>query len=102
MLDKLNLDVTMTKEAYREEIKPLKERLAVLQHEVKNNGLPVMVIFEGWSAAGKAASGSCGGALVRGAHGSAARKRECRRRAGGAHRAHRPPKRVGNAGHAPP
>ncbi|NLW77914.1 MAG: phosphate--AMP phosphotransferase [Ruminococcaceae bacterium] len=53
MLDKLNLDVTMTKEAYREEIKPLKERLAVLQHEVKNNGLPVMVIFEGWSAAGK-------------------------------------------------
>ncbi len=53
MLDDVNLDVSMDKKQYKAKVGPLKERLSVLQHEVKNNGLPVMILFEGWTTAGK-------------------------------------------------
>jgi len=53
MLDKVNLDARLPDEAYRDEIKALRKRLSVLQFEVKDNALPVIIIFEGWSAAGK-------------------------------------------------
>ncbi len=43
----------MTKEAYKAETEPLRQRLSELQHDVKNSGLPVIVLFEGWAAAGK-------------------------------------------------
>lgn len=53
MLEKADLGKSMDKETYKREIAPLKERLSVLQHQVKNAGLPVMILFEGWNAAGK-------------------------------------------------
>ncbi len=53
MLENVNLDASMGKEQYKTEAGPLKERLSVLQHEVKNNSLPVVILFEGWNTAGK-------------------------------------------------
>lgn len=53
MLDTADLSKKMPKNEYDANITPLKERLSVLQHEVKASKLPVIVVFEGWSAAGK-------------------------------------------------
>ncbi len=40
-------------EDWKDEIKPAQERLADYQMKIKEAKLPVMVIFEGWGAAGK-------------------------------------------------
>jgi len=53
MLETINLDSQLSKDAYRDGIKCLRDRLSALQHDVKDGGLPVIIIFEGWSAAGK-------------------------------------------------
>ncbi len=42
-----------SKEDFRLETEPLKEKLSALQHRVKEQNLPVLIVFEGWSAAGK-------------------------------------------------
>ena len=53
MLETVNLDARLTKDEYNDKIKKLRNKLSELQHAVKDKGLPVIVIFEGWSAAGK-------------------------------------------------
>ncbi len=53
MLKNICLDVSMDKETYKQDVKPLREELSVLQHKVKDSGLPVMILFEGFSTAGK-------------------------------------------------
>ena len=53
MLEKADLAKTMSKEEYKKIIGPLKDSLSTLQHEVKNSGLPVMLVFEGWETSGK-------------------------------------------------
>jgi polyphosphate:AMP phosphotransferase len=53
MLEKINLDVTVKKEIYRPVKAELSEKLSKLQRQVKDLGIPVMIIFEGWDAAGK-------------------------------------------------
>ena len=55
MLDSINLDTDTAKDKDRDfkAISAHKKRLSVLQHDVKDIGLPVIIIFEGWSAAGK-------------------------------------------------
>ena len=53
MLETVNLDARLSKDEYNEKIKKFRNKLSTLQHEVKDRGLPVIVIFEGWSAAGK-------------------------------------------------
>ncbi len=53
MLETVDLSKIMLKEEYKAEMDPLKETLGNLQHEVRNAGLPVMIIFEGWNTAGK-------------------------------------------------
>ena len=53
ILKTVDLCARLSKSEYRDEIKVLRNQLSALQHEVKNCGLPVIVIFEGWSAAGK-------------------------------------------------
>ncbi len=53
MLETANMTRVMLKEEYQTEIAPLKEKLSCLQHRVKDEKLPVLVIFEGWGAAGK-------------------------------------------------
>ena len=53
MLDKIDLSVSMDRAAYRTELKILEKRLAGLQHSIRDLGIPVLIVFEGWSASGK-------------------------------------------------
>ena len=53
VLEKVNLKKMVTREEYRAQVEGLKERLSVLQQEMKQCKLPVIVLFEGWGAAGK-------------------------------------------------
>lgn len=53
MLEKANLTRVTLKEDYETDVGPFKARLSMLQHRVKEEKLPVLVLFEGWSAAGK-------------------------------------------------
>lgn len=53
MLEKIDLSKNMTKK----EVKPLMEKLDMtlskLQREARELKIPVMILFEGWGAAGK-------------------------------------------------
>ena len=53
MLEKIDLGVTIDKETYRSEKERLALRLGELQRTVYDLGIPVLIIFEGWDAAGK-------------------------------------------------
>ena len=53
MLEQANLKETVSKEEYRARVKPLKEALTALDGPIKAAGLPVIILFEGWDAAGK-------------------------------------------------
>lgn len=53
MLEKVNLDLSCPKDEYREVVSGLQRRLFELEHAVFRAGIPVMIVFEGWSAAGK-------------------------------------------------
>ncbi|MCL2840006.1 MAG: polyphosphate:AMP phosphotransferase [Defluviitaleaceae bacterium] len=53
MLSEVNTDVFMGKQEYKESIKLLENKLTDLQQKVIQAGLPVIIVFEGWGAAGK-------------------------------------------------
>lgn len=53
MLEKLDLTKTMSKEEYKEKMPVLEAKLGKLQRECKEQGIPVMIAFEGYGAAGK-------------------------------------------------
>lgn len=53
MLEKIDLSKKISKEEYSQSIDGLRDKLAVLQQELKNNKIPVIVVFEGWGASGK-------------------------------------------------
>ena len=53
MLETVNFEKRLSKEIYHDEIKILREKFSAIQHDVRDSGLPVIIIFEGWSAAGK-------------------------------------------------
>lgn len=53
MLEKADMSRILLKEEYKTDVQPYKDCLSALQHRVKEEKLPVLVLFEGWSAAGK-------------------------------------------------
>ena len=53
MLEHINLDQTLSKEEYKRRLPALQRRLYDLQHALYEARIPVMVVFEGWAAAGK-------------------------------------------------
>lgn len=53
MLSNVKLDRKMGKKEYKRIMDELEPRAAFLQREAKALGLPVLVVFEGWDAAGK-------------------------------------------------
>ena len=53
MLEQIDLTKTMEKEAYREEIAQMELTLARMQRACKEQKIPVIIIFEGFDAAGK-------------------------------------------------
>jgi AMP-polyphosphate phosphotransferase len=53
MLSQLNLDQKLSKEEYKRRLPLLQRRLYVLEQAVFQAKMPVMIVFEGWAAAGK-------------------------------------------------
>lgn len=53
MLQKVDLGCSLKKEEYNARIKPLTARLAAVQQRIKQAKIPVIMLFEGWGAAGK-------------------------------------------------
>ncbi len=53
MLEKIDLGVTIEKETYRAEKDRLATRLGELQRTLHEMEIPVLILFEGWDAAGK-------------------------------------------------
>jgi len=56
MLEKIDLTHTLSKKEYKAEIGGLQTRLAELQRKITDLKIPVIIVFEGWSASGK---GTC-------------------------------------------
>lgn len=55
MLDKVDLEQKLRKSVYKAQRPKLQRRLYALQRACMSAGLPVIVVFEGWDAAGKSA-----------------------------------------------
>lgn len=53
MLDQIDLHRKMDAGAYKAALEPLQTRLGELQRTAKDLGIPVLVVLEGWDAAGK-------------------------------------------------
>ena len=53
MLEKLDLSKKIAKDVYNEKMAELRLRLGELQRQAKDQELPVVIVFEGWSASGK-------------------------------------------------
>ncbi len=53
ILDKVDLTVTLDREAYNRKLRPLQERMRELEHEIYHKRIPVVVVYQGWDAAGK-------------------------------------------------
>lgn len=53
MLEQIDLTRKLDKEEYKKRIGQLKPRLSRLQRECRELGIPVMIVFEGFGAAGK-------------------------------------------------
>ena len=56
MLDKIDLSVNIDKQTYKRLMPGLANRLYTIQRESWDAGIPVVIIFEGWDAAGKGTS----------------------------------------------
>lgn len=53
MIEKVDLKKKLGKAAYKEAMAKLELKAACLQREARSRGVPVVVLFEGWDAAGK-------------------------------------------------
>ncbi len=53
MLETVDLTLSLTKEAYKKKAPPIREKLRLLQYQCKDAEIPIVIVFEGWDAAGK-------------------------------------------------
>ena len=53
MLDKLDLDRSLTKGEYRSQMDKLGVRLGDLHRKMHELAIPAVIVFEGWDAAGR-------------------------------------------------
>ena len=53
MFEKIDLSKTMSKRDYKEAEQGFESRIGFLQRRLKEENIPVMIVFEGWDAAGK-------------------------------------------------
>jgi AMP-polyphosphate phosphotransferase len=59
ILDRADLSLDLTREAYEEKLASCQKKMWELEHAVYQKRIPVLIMFEGWDAAGK------GGAIKR-------------------------------------
>ncbi len=53
VLDQVDLSVTLPEPEYRRRLERGQDRLRELEHEIYRHRIPVVLVFEGWDAAGK-------------------------------------------------
>jgi polyphosphate kinase 2 (PPK2 family) len=53
MLELIDLDLAISKEDYQAQFPPLELELGECQRKARAAGMPILVVFEGWDAAGK-------------------------------------------------
>ncbi|MFZ5968103.1 MAG: polyphosphate:AMP phosphotransferase [Bacillota bacterium] len=53
ILDKIDLSKALTKEEYEEKLKKYQKRLREIEHTLYIKRIPMMILYEGWDAAGK-------------------------------------------------
>ena len=53
MLEKIDLSKKVEKTEFKKLISELELKVAVLQRKAKDFGIPIVIVFEGWDAAGK-------------------------------------------------
>lgn len=53
MLEKIDLSKSMDKKEYKKRMSELEPKLSLLQRELRESGVPVMIVFEGFGGAGK-------------------------------------------------
>ena len=53
MLEYVNLDLALPQDEYKKRLRPLQQRLYELEHAIFDAKVPVIIVFEGWSATGK-------------------------------------------------
>ncbi|MFZ5354350.1 MAG: polyphosphate:AMP phosphotransferase [Bacillota bacterium] len=53
ILDKIDLGKILDKEEYKLKLKQYQERIRELEHEIYIRRVPVVIVYEGWDAAGK-------------------------------------------------
>jgi polyphosphate:AMP phosphotransferase len=53
ILDRIDLSVSLTRRQYLDSLKEYQHRMRDLEHEVYLKRLPVIIVYEGWDAAGK-------------------------------------------------
>lgn len=53
ILDKVDLTLTMSREEYDQELKIYQNKIRELEHKIYLKRLPVIIVYQGWDAAGK-------------------------------------------------
>ncbi|MCX7970088.1 MAG: polyphosphate:AMP phosphotransferase [Negativicutes bacterium] len=53
MLERADLSLTMSRDEYRQQLKKYQKRLLEIEHEIYERRIPVVIVYEGWDAAGK-------------------------------------------------
>ncbi len=53
VLDTVDLSVSIDRETYERELDACRKKLAELEHEIYKRRIPVVILYEGWDAAGK-------------------------------------------------
>ena len=53
MLDQLDLSQRLSRSEYHALMKPMENQLGELHRKIHELGIPVIIVFEGWDAAGK-------------------------------------------------
>ncbi|WP_094227025.1 polyphosphate:AMP phosphotransferase [Methanolobus psychrotolerans] len=56
VLEKINLDKSISYEEYKKEKKKCQKKMALLQYELFKHRIPLIMVFEGWDASGKGGS----------------------------------------------
>ena len=53
ILDKVDLSVLLSKEDYKAQLKKYQKRIFEIEHEIYMKRIPVVILYQGWDAAGK-------------------------------------------------
>jgi polyphosphate kinase 2 (PPK2 family) len=53
ILDKVDLSLALSKEEYNEDLKGCQKRIFEIEHEIYTKRIPVVILYQGWDAAGK-------------------------------------------------